>query len=326
MATTITLQSIVNSARSYPDLTPIFGGTAGFTQTFAVTVANQVMQHIMAQNFSWKFNRAMPTPFLTVALQQDYITSITNLSWLESAWRQDINNSANPQPIFTMEAGKDLGKTSYQANPFNIAWVPNSIAIYGTWQAQTAYPTGLGQPQTPVSPIQQFVDVNGNFLYVTGYGTSGNVQPATPANSLAGVTVSDGSVTWTVADPNGVAMRLAPLPAFSGIVWAIQPIYQKKPPILTSLQNLISPIPDEYQYLFLQGFISYCYKQAGPAFAKRFEQEFAQWENDLDVARRAGDRETEENVFYPSESIMGGGALKYGTPVGPGWPYDYFGG
>jgi hypothetical protein len=325
MATTLKIYDIVQSARAMPDLTPVFGQTSGFTQEPALTFANMVMQRFLAQRLDWKFNRAAAAPFLTVALQQDYITSITNLGWITQSWRIDINNTANPKPVYAMEEVRDLAQTYYQAIPFNISWVPNSLAIYGTWQRQTQYLSGLGAAQTPASPTQQFIDTNGNFLYVTGFGTSGNSQPAAPANSVAGVTVTDGGVTWTVADPNGIAFRMAPLPASSGIVWEIHPIYQKKPPRLTSLQNLISPIPDEFSYLFQQGFNAYCYKQAGPAYAKRFEQEFQQWLLDLDTALRSGDRESEDAVFYPSESLTGGGPLRYGLPIGAGWPFQPYG-
>ena len=317
MATTITLQSIANTARAYPELTPIMG-TGGFTQEPALSIGNDVLQKMLAVGMNWKFNRANAAPFLTNTLQQDYITSITNLSWLELAWRTDINNTATPLPTYQMETVRDLPKTFRQNNsPFQISWLPNALAIYGTWQALTSYPTGLGQAQTPASPIQQFIDSNGNFLYVSTNGTSGAVAPSAPASSAAGVTVADGTVVWKVADPGGVAFRINPLPANAGIVWQINPIYQKKPPILTSLQNTITPIPDEYGYLFRQGFIAMCYGHAGSG---KFREAYAIWEEALFNAVRSADREQENNTMYPSESIMGGGNINYAA-IGPAWPW-----
>ncbi|MEK7499562.1 MAG: hypothetical protein AAB649_03075, partial [Patescibacteria group bacterium] len=76
MASTITLQSIANSARAYPELTPILG-VGGFTQEPALSIGNDVMQKILAEGMNFKFNRANAAPFLTTTLQQDYITSIT---------------------------------------------------------------------------------------------------------------------------------------------------------------------------------------------------------------------------------------------------------
>lgn len=344
MASTIKVQDIVNSARAYPNLEPILGAS-GWTQEPALTIANDVMQKFLAQNLDWKFNRGYVPPFITVSLQQDYVTNVTNLSWLESASRLDINNTAQPKPFPSMETVRDLGFSAYQGQPFNMSWLPNNLAVMGIWQRQTAYLGGYGVAQTPVSPIQQFIDVNGNILFInsaalglnpsspgyagtpiaipgTPYGISGNVQPFAAPSSPAGTTVVDGTVTWTVADPNGVAMRLAPIPPYSGLCWLIYSIYQKKPPILTSLQNTLAPVPDEYSYLFRQGFMAMCYEHAD---SKNSSEAYQKWEEALMIALRSGDREREDATIYPSESIMGGGPYSYGTPIGPAWPFNYTG-
>ena len=322
MATTIALADVVRSARAYPELNPILG-TSGFTSEPAVTIGNDVMQRILAQGMDWKFNRQFVKPFLTNALQQDYIiTAPLDLAWIEQGVRVDINNSVTPKPVFGLEAQRDLGRTSYQANPFHIGWIPVSQCTFGSWVASTSYPTGLGAPQTPQTPIQQFIDSNGNFLVVTSYGTSGTVQPVLPAKSPAGTTIVDNGVTWTVVDPDAVAIRVSPLPATSGIVWQVYAVYQKKPPIFKTLQDLITPIPDEYSYLFRQGFMAFAYMHAGSRGA---EKSYAMWEEALMTALRAADREREGATFYPSESLIGGGPYKYGMPVGPAWPFDYWG-
>jgi hypothetical protein len=326
---TITVQSLVKSALAYPEFTPVLG-QSGYTQQPALTIANDVMQRFLAQPMHWKFNRQYVSPFLTVALQQDYIgvspfnsasTSVIDMGWLEYAWRQDINNTALPKPVFGMEAVRNLSKTSVMAHPFNISWIPIPLAFYGDWQANTAYPSGLGVAQTPVSPVQQFIDVNGNYLFVSINGVSGNVQPAAAACSAPGVTVVDNTVTWTVADPRGVAMRVAPLPASSGIVWSIEPAYQMRPPQLTSLQDTIAPIPDELGYLFREGFMAKLMNHAKPG-SRAAQDAYVKWEEALMVAVRAGDREREDCVFYPTEGLMGG-VYTY-LPIGPANPYNYF--
>ena len=281
------------------------------------------------------------------------MTTVTDLAWLEAGWRIDINNSTNngnqaPKPIYSMEAVRDLGQTSWQGYPFNLSFIPNSLAFTGQWFPNTVYPFGYGQSMTPISPVQQFVDANGNLLYIDStvlglninspgytttpinlppnapYGTSGSTQPLLAADTPAGQKVLDGTVTWTVADPNAYAIRVAGLPALSSIVWLMQPVYQRKAPTLTSLQNTIDPIPPEYAYLFRQGFLAMCYDHAG---SKKAPSAYAKWEEALETALREADREREDASFYPSESIMagGGGSLGVGLPVGPAWPYGYFG-
>lgn len=316
MASTITIKNVVDTIKVYPQVVPVLGTSPGLEP--GLTIANDVLQNILAQSLPWKFNRAGAAPFLTVALQQDYITNITDLAWLEQGWRIDINNTSTPLPVFSEETVRDLQQTSWQSSPFQLSWIPNSLAIYGTWKANTSYPTGLGAAQTPVSPIQQFIDANGNFLFVSTNGISGNVQPVLAANSAAGTTVADNTVVWKVADPNGVALRLAPIPATGGIVWQIKPFYQKKPPIKTRLTDTLSPLPDEFGYLFRQGFLAMCMIHAGN---KEGREAFNMWREDLITALRSADRERDQTGLYPSEGLIGGSGYGYGAPVGPAWPY-----
>jgi len=313
------ISDYIDQIRAYPQVIPVLSTSPGTEP--ALSIANDTIQIMLSQTLPWKFNRAAISPFLTVALQQDYITSVTDLAWLEQGWRIDINNTAIPKPVFSVEMVRDLQQVTWQSVPYQASWIPNNLAIYGTWQANTSYPTGLGSAQTPTSPIQQFIDANGNFLYVTVNGTSGNVQPVLPVNSVAGTTVVDNTVTWTVANPNGIAIRLAPLPATSGIVWQVKPYYQKKPPIKTKLSDTISPIPDEFGYLFRQGLLAMCLNHAGNRNAPAAIEK---WKEDLFTALKGSDRERDQTSLVPSDGLMSGGlgsGYSSGLPIGPMWPY-----
>lgn len=312
------ISDYINQIRAYPQVVPVLSQSPGTEP--ALSIANDVIQIMLAQSLPWKFNRAAAPTFLTVALQQDYITSITDLAWIEQGWRIDINNTSIPKPVFSLEMVRDIQQVFWQSVPYQVSWIPNSLAIYGTWQANTLYPTGLGAAQTPVSPIQQFIDINGNFLFVSVNGTSGNSQPSLPANSVAGTTVTDGTVTWKVADATGIAFRTAPMPATSGIVWEMHPIYQKRPPIKTNLMQTISPIPDDYGYLFRQGLLAMCYIHAG---SKQGTMAMAQWKEDLFTALKGSDRERDQVTMVPNDGLMSGGMGSYGTGnmVGPAYPY-----
>ena len=317
MASTITIASVVKEIQSHPSVVPVLGSTPGAYP--ALSIANDVLQRMFAQSLPWKFNRALVTPFLTVALQQDYVNAAVNdLAWLEQAWAIDINNTAIPKPVRSLEAVRDIQQSWQQSVPFQVSWIPVPLAIYGTWAANTSYPTGLGTTSTPTSPIQQFIDANGNFLFVSVNGTSGNVQPVLPALSTPGTTVADGTVTWKVADPNAYAFRVLPLPATSGITWEMHLVYQKKPPIKTKLTDTLSPLPDEYGYMFRQGFLAMCMIHAGVRDARNAYNE---WEEQLITAIRSGDRERDSVVIYPSEGLSSGGQWGWGQPVGPSSPY-----
>lgn len=347
LSRTPTIQRIVQEMRAYPEFVPILG-TSGYSEYPALTIANDLMQRILAESMDWKWNRAYVPSILTVALQQDYVTQVTDIGWMESAWRVDINNNTNngnlaPKPVFQMEAVRDLPQTSYQSVPFNISFIPNTLAFMGQWMPNTSYGCGYGVAQIPQTPIQQFIDVNGNILYIDStvlglninspgyagnqiplppnspYGVSGSVQPAADPNAPAGTKVQDGTVIWTVAPQDGYAMRITPLPAFSGLAWLIQPVYQIAPPVMTTLQDRILPIPPDMQYLFRQGFRAMLYDHAG---SPKAAAAYAKWEEDLIVAVRSADRQTESACMYPSSSIMGGGPFSAGTPIGPSWPFS----
>lgn len=315
---TYTLQQIVNEARAYKDLTPVLG-PSGWTQEPALSIANAVMQQILSQDMPWKFNRSVAAPFVTVPFQQDYATSITDLSWVESALRLDINNTTTPKPIFQVEGVRDLPRLSIQGIPGAICAIPNSAAVFGAWSANTVYPNEIGSAGSQPSPIQQFVDINGNYLVVSTYGTSGAVKPAAPTASSAGTTVADGSVVWTVVDPNGISFRIAGIPPQSGVTYQIFATYQKKPPRLRNLSDTLNPLPDDYIDFFRQGFIAYCYRHSNPV---RFQEQFALWQATLRSALGAADRERDETSMVPNTSLMGGGSTsQFGIPIGPAWPY-----
>lgn len=344
MASTLTLREIIDPLRTYSELS-FLSGVAGFTNQPALNIANRVMQRFLARNMPWKFNRAQAPGFLAIQLQQDYVTNITDLSWLERGWRIDVNNTARPKPMFGTETIRDQAPSSTQANPFNPSWIPNALATMGAWQANTLYSCPYGNPQQPAPPINQFKDRNGNILFIDSsalklslnspgysggvvstpapFGTSGATEPYAASGAAGGVKVADGTITWTVADPNGIAFRLNPIPPNSGLAWLIELEYQKKPPLLTSLADKLTPIPDEFMYLFQDGFLAYAYFHARDEDArKKAPTMLTLWEQALQIAIASGDRERDNSILYPSESITGIGPMGYGMPIGPAYPFE----
>ena len=344
-----TVQQIANQLKTNPEFYQVLSGASGYSSEPMLTVANEVMSRILAENMPWKWNRQIVPPFLTVSLQQDYLTNLTDIGWLEDAWCVDINNSTSnsngaPKPIRDMETVRDTPQVSSQSVPFNISFVPNYQAFLGLWQANTAYGCGYGVAQLPKSPIQQFKDINGNLLFIdstqlglniespgyTGttiplpsnspYGTSGSTQPFALPNATPGSLVQDGSVIWTVADPQAYTLRLAPVPALNGLCWYIVTQYQASPPRILNLQQNLNPIPSNMVYLFRAGCRAMLKQFNG---AKDAMQAYAEWEETLVKALRAGDRQQEEFFMYPTQSIMGGSNEWGPWPggIGAAWPF-----
>ena len=350
-STSPTLQAIANQLRSNPAFYNLLGGAAGSSEEPMLMLSNEIMSRILAENMPWKWNRAIIPPFLTVSLQQDYCTQITDIGWLEDAWVVDINNSTSnangaPKPIRDMETVRDLTWTASQTVPFNVSFIPNYLASLGLWQANTAYSCGYGVPMLPRSPIQQFKDVNGNILYIdstnlglniespgfTGttialptpnpYGVSGSTQPAAPPNATPGSQVADNTVTWTVADPEGQCLRLSPVPALNGLEWYAVVQYQKRPPRLFNLKQSIAPIPYEMAYLFRAGLRAALYRENNDP---RGQEMYAEWEETLIKAVRAGDRQSEDFLFYPQSSMFGPWNQNSSPlAIGAAWPFGPF--
>ncbi len=338
IASTLNAQLLIDYARTFPWTTP-FLGVAGYTTQPAVSFLDEVVKKILAKTNPWKWNAAKFPVINTSPYQQDYPTSISQnvLGWLQAAVIVDINNTSNPLPILPITAVDRLLPTMVMGRPQKVAWVANSIAITGVW--------GRGEPNDPGpesaymnpivlqgggpgnNPFTTITDANGNILVVTGYGpgnvsgVTGSTPPAAPANSQAGVTVQDGQITWTVQDPNGVALRVDALATNQSLVWQVRVLYQKKPPNIRTLIQTVAPIPDDLDYLCKQGFLCYCTKQSKNP--EKFPAEFAQWMEDIQIAMGASDREQNEFGFFPSNPIQGGGGDaggNTGTWGFPGWP------
>src|SRR5580692_7883018 len=114
-----TVQQIAQQMKANPEFYNVLGGSAGWGNEPMLTIANEVMSRILAENMPWKWNRKVVPPFLTVSLQQDYCSQLTDIGWLEDGWMVDINNSTSnnngaPKPVRSFETVRDLAQTSAQ--------------------------------------------------------------------------------------------------------------------------------------------------------------------------------------------------------------------
>jgi hypothetical protein len=242
------------------------------------------------------------------------------MGWLQNCTMIDINNvtisSKNQPPLTCVERLLPQWIPGY---PTKISWIINSSAQLGTWP-------GAGVPfQNPLvslgggpgnNPPCAIADPNGNIQVVTTYGITGSGPIWPAAGAAAGTVTSDGSVNWTVQDPNGIAFRLDQVASFGSQVFQIAPVYQLKPPNITSLGQTIAPIPDDLSYLVKRGFLAYCYEQVDHA---KFTVEYAQWQAAIKDALGASDREDQEFGFYPADAMQSGCEGGYDYTGWPGW-------
>jgi hypothetical protein len=289
-------------------------------------MASDVMSELIAERFNWKWNRMKLPPFYTSSWQQDYAQIATRwpaaIGWLEGAYWIDINNTALPKPTYPIEVKRDLPVTSISGNPpGKIAWHYNSQLNQGMWPGvNQVYTQPLGAIQTPVNGPINILDANNNILVLTTYGTTGAIAPVLPVNSVEGLTVNDGSCIWTVADPDSQGLRISPLPPQTTVVYQVNVIAQMMaPPPFTSMGQFINPVPDDYARWFRDGFYAWCYKMSpNPQARSAFPQMQQHWLQAMEKARKQGDREEDNSMFYPDRGSVS--PTGFWEP-GPAWPY-----
>jgi hypothetical protein len=303
---TTTLQSTFDVAKAKGIPVPT-DQPGGYGSRLALKIGNDVMAAIIAERFNWKFNRAIASPFLTNSYQQDYPQiGLTNIGWGEECDKVDINNTSFPKPtnVPGITFVRQLSRTSLCLWPVNqICWLYNQDLNYGTWPGAgvTFYP--LIAPVVKQNPIMSMQDANGNLLIVTTFGTTGLTAPVLPANSTEGTNVTDGTVVWTVVAPMSQGFRVFPLPGATGPVYQLTPYYQMLLQKMTTLDALINPIPEDFNFNFQIGLEIMC-KQSSPNPNDRAEglKMWPLWLRALADIRKQGNREPDSYGAFPADS------------------------
>ena len=233
------------------------------------------------------------------------------------------------------QTGAWLGPSPFYSCPqFNANWLLNSQLYYGTWGAGNfdgtlgnnpgpgvTYTNPIGAASQPNNPITQIVDPSGNFLVVTTYGTTGGSPPDAGGGATPGSTVSDGSVIWTVVDPDGQGIRISPVPSQSGATWQFALVGQAKPVRFASLSQTLAPLPDSFEPTFRQGCTAQAYRYSSVSdVRKKFDVEWPLWIKSLVLSREKSDKERDAQRFVPGRSIIGSGGPR-NSWIGPAYPW-----
>lgn len=159
---------------------------------------------------------------------------------------------------------------------------------------------------------------------VTGTITQYSGAPLLPAGSAEGATFIDGSVTWVVVAPMSQGFRVSPLPGAAGPVYQITPYYQMLLEEMTSLQDVIDPIPNDQKYIFQTG-VEWMCKMGSPNPGDRAEamKQWPLWLESLVKLLKQNDREVDGYGAIPAESAVESvyGWRGHRNPQDPGQPY-----
>lgn len=325
----------MDSVATIGDLNPVFNATGGWANEPALTIGNDVMSELLSVRYPWKWNRLKIPPFPLNSLQQDYLSPVKNLGWLENGLRVDVNNSQYPPPSWPIYAVRDLEMSNLQGGfPYQVCWFYNRDLEQGIWPgAGITYVNPIGAQSGPENSTTNITDKYGNLLGLYSYGTTGPTPPAAtyppiaPNNpnpdltvSVIGQIIDDGTCQWIVVDPDAQGFRFNPRPPSGGNVWLARLWAQKKAPRFTKLKQLIDPVPDDESKWFLDGAIAYAHRYStNPAVKSRFDGMKLAWMGAMADETKQNDREDESKGFFPDKSVM---APSYATDPGP-YPYRY---
>lgn len=284
---------------------------SGYGDTLALRVVNNTLADLIEERYNWKWNSFNGTPIYTNSWQQDYpqLQQTRGLfGWGEQGVIVDINNTTNPQPLWIIGARRQLSRTSVSVwRPSMFSWMYNSELTLGVWPGAgvTFYPlVGVNAPGGQ-NPLMSMLDGNGNILIVTGFGVTGNVAPKAAVNAPEGTIVVDGSVAWTVVSPNSQGFRLDKLPPATGPTYQFTPVLQLEPPVLTSLDSTIDPIPDSFSRFFDDLLEAACLEASpNPADKMRAEKQTAKSHQALLNMKKQGDKEMNVYGLVPLTQVV----------------------
>lgn len=173
MASTITINAVVDWARTQTKMVPIVG-VGGFSNEPAMTIANNVIQEMLAYPYNWKFNRTSLTAFDSTEGTQEYTsTSVSNFGWLERAYVEMKASTSTPKPIYQLEVVQSLPKVSEKSDPNKLAYDRDSGSdiilrldypasstvwtVYADYQKKAPLKTALGDTWSPFPDELAFV-------------------------------------------------------------------------------------------------------------------------------------------------------------------------
>jgi hypothetical protein len=341
---TVRLIDVVDFVQNSPELEAVLP-IAGYSTKRVYQTANKVMSAMLSSTYKWPWNRGGGSGlFYTNSWQQDYPQNLLDAAFLQDSTILDINNTSIPRPIFPVEAVQNIPVVSQQyGRCAQASLLTNRNMQYATWGATgvghgnqnphagqvVVDPLGLGT--APNNPLLAVRDPNGNLWKLSRYGTLGDSEPTWPnpvafptyqKPTIAATTIDDGTAQWTALNPEGIGIRLSPLPPQTGRTYEFWPVYQMRPVPFTSMQQTLGSVPDDYSQFFIDGVIAVLWSMhPDTKLRAKHADAITLWEKSLSDAKRAGDRNRDAAIMYPSEPIttgLGSGAptvaFPYGTP------------
>jgi hypothetical protein len=326
MSSTITLQKVIDLARTHIELLPI-ADVNGFTNEPALSLCNDVLQELLSAPFAWKFNRVEMPMLVTASRRQDYLFAGAVAFTLGSNSRGAGIGLASTPAI--SESGTTVTVTTLEAHGFQVGDVVymagNTVAAYNSTFTQndsgSTWSGGWTITVVPSTTSFQFTHAS------SGLGTSGasgitnfgwltdgtmvelnntsspqTTQPVEAVRDIQTTSISGRPAKVCVIQDLGTGVlkiRFRPVP--STTIWGINLVYQAKAPLKTALDNFWSPFPDELSFVYRQGFLAHAYRYQNSG---RADAEYMKFQQKIAKALGADDREMSDIHVVPEIGLM----------------------
>lgn len=122
MASTIAVQDLINYARVHVKLAPL-ASLGGFADQPALKWANQIKKKIIRHKYNWEWNRKTVPDFLTVDGVDEYVSSVSDIGWLEDCWCEQEASTASPKYGVYLDVRRNIRKGHIRQDPQMIAFM-----------------------------------------------------------------------------------------------------------------------------------------------------------------------------------------------------------
>lgn len=257
MAVSLTLQNTINWALPFVQFRPLAIGTSNEP---AITIGNTVMQTILGPPFAWPFNRRQLGLLLKQG-QQDYIIFMWKPGiFINGGWTL-IDSNANQQIVISS------GTTGATIPAWNSTLGGITTDGTATWQNQGTV-NAYGNAQVGQFSLGWLE--GGTIVDSAGSPHELTLRTGLQVETTQGIPLFV-SYWLAVAGSNAYGMRFFTIP---DQVYTVYLSYQVDPTLFSSLNQLWTPIPDNYSYIYQFGFLALAMAYADDPRFMQFSQQF----------------------------------------------------
>lgn len=336
MPSTVTVQTVVNLASTHIELLPI-SGVGGYTNEPALSLANDTLQTILSETYElpggevlaldFKWNRAEMNMFVTCPNRQDYLfagatffslggngcgagidlasnNALTIVSTTVTIKLLETYNGAVGDVCYILGTGSNYDSVFTQNGGNNAGFSGNTYTITNiTGLTVTATLTGTASGTSGSPGITDFGWLAGGTIL--GIQNGGPILPTRHVEAVRDIQPYGFANTpqkfcaWETSTAGVLKIRFYPVVGTT--VWGVQAVYQKKAPLLSSLSSTWTPIPDQFGYVYRQGFLARAYRYVDSRRADAEEMKFV---SALRRALGADQNEDSDIRLYPEDGLL----------------------